>query len=219
MAKQTVKRAAMKTSILVEKQVHALLTLSPAYQQLSSPKQKQAANSIVKIGTYLAAPEGIAANTLPGTVTVVPGSQSASDFAEEVNFPNFVANLIKGVFQSVVDSSIQQMNAYAELLNAAAKTVDQFTKDNVTDEDGRDWLAATYPEYFERDEKSGSIQFRPKFDRAKALERFRLLPLSCSLKKLAPTDVEKVLVPAARRRIAATRQQLLATMVLMGTNR
>src|SRR5512141_1627878 len=57
----------------------------------------------------------------------------------------FVSGLIQNVFQAIVDSSIQQMRAYGELLANVAKTVDQFAQDNITENNARDWLAQKYP--------------------------------------------------------------------------
>jgi hypothetical protein len=42
---------------------------------------------------------------------------------------------------------------------------------------------------------------------------------STALPALGPEQIETALVPAARRRIVVTRQQLVATMLLMGINR
>src|SRR6185295_13443499 len=53
--------------------------------------------------------------------------------------------LIQNVFQAIVDSSIQQMRAYGELLANVAKTVDQFAQDNITENNARDWLAQRFP--------------------------------------------------------------------------
>lgn len=174
---------------------------------------------MAKIGAYLVEPEDLVASQLPGAIAIVPVGKVAGDLLNAVNFPAFVAGLINGVFQAIVDSSIQQMDAYSELLGNVAKTVDQFAKENISDQKARDWLAITYPDYLEREAKSGDLQLVTGFDRAQALKRFRLLPLLCPLKKLGPAEIEDVLVPAARRRMAADRQQLLATMVLMGVNR
>ena len=199
---------AAKTAVIAARQVRDLLALSPAYSQLPADKQRQMAGDMVKVATYLAEPEGIPANTLPGAVAFV-------SLVDAVDFPQFVGSLIQGVFQAVVDSSIRQMEDYAKLMANVADTVDQFADDEITENSARDWLATTYPDYLEGD---GELKLAPKFDRAEAIKRFRLLPLSTPLRKLAPQDVEKVLVPAARRRIAVQRQQLLATMVMMGTS-
>lgn len=43
-----------------------------------------------------------------------------------VDFPTFVANLIEGVFNAVVSASIQQMDAYAELVQSVAKSLNDF---------------------------------------------------------------------------------------------
>src|SRR5689334_1426813 len=63
--------------------------------------------------------------------TSSPGSASATSRAGEVtratlnaiDFPGFVASLIQGTFQAIVDASIQQMEAYAELLKNVASSV------------------------------------------------------------------------------------------------
>jgi hypothetical protein len=175
---------------------------------------------MVRIGLYLAEPEGIRANELTGAVVAVPAETVASrNLLAAVNFSAFVAALVDGVFQSIVDSSIEQMRAYGDLVSSVAKTVDGFASDTASDEAARGWLARTYPDCFERDEKTGKLRLHVGVDCAAALSRLRLLPGQRSLRKLAPDDVEKRLVPAARRRLTATRQQLVASMTLMGINR
>lgn len=52
--------------------------------------------------------------------------------AEQVDF---VAREVEGVFQAIVESSIQQMEAYADLLASVTKTVDEFRRDEVDDDD------------------------------------------------------------------------------------
>src|SRR6185436_4999385 len=67
-------------------------------------------------------------------------SQVARITRETLNaiaFPTFVADLIKGTFQAIVNASIQQMEAYGNLLSNVAKTVDQFMADNVSDNKDR----------------------------------------------------------------------------------
>lgn len=137
-----------------------------------------------------------------------------------VAFPTFVADLIKGTFQAVVDASIQQMEAYGELLSNVAKTVDQFMADNISDNQGRDWLANAYPQQFQLDVGGEQPALRPRDDApdgsAEAVQR------GLNLSEPPPMDEEginEILLPAARRQLARSRQQLLATMVLMGMNR
>ena len=162
--------------------------------------------------------------TEEGTFTPVAASnvaQITEDTLNAIAFPTFVADLIKGTFQAIVDASIQQMEAYAELLSNVAKTVDQFMSDNVSDNNARDWLVGAYPQSVQLDTSSGQpvVRARPGADGSANQPDFRRdLNLSEDV-SLDDQTVEEVLVPAARRRIAQSRQQTLATMVLMGMNR
>lgn len=76
---------------------------------------------------------------LPATRRLVSrrlARQLSARLPPAVDFPPAVAALIDGVFDAVVDSSVRQMRAYAELLAAAAATVDQFAREK--DEDDGD---------------------------------------------------------------------------------
>jgi len=175
-------------------------------------------------------------------------SQIAGVTRETLNaiaFPTFVADLIKGTFNAIVDASIKQMEAFGTLLANVAKTVDQFMTDNITDNQARDWLAATYPQHFEvsigggDDERGGrrrgaaargrggrggggapaaQLRTRPGSGKAGKPNFRRDLNLNADV-DLDDKAAEEVLVPAARRRLAQQRHQLLSTMVLMGINR
>ena len=48
------------------------------------------------------------------------------------------------MFQAIVQASIQQLEAYGDLLKGVARSVDQFAKDNVSADRARDWLSRTY---------------------------------------------------------------------------
>jgi hypothetical protein len=138
-----------------------------------------------------------------------------------IDFPSFVASLIRGTFQAIVDSSIQQMEAYAELLRNVAGTVDKFMQDNVSDGMARDYVADQYPNLFARDTSSG----QPKLTVTKSRNRTQELPsFFQDLGFTAPSEIddesiEQVIVPATRRFLAESRQRTLATMVMMGINR
>ena len=142
------------------------------------------------------------------------------DTLNAIAFPTFVADLIKGTFQAIVDASIQQMEAYATLLANVAKTVDQFMADNISDNNARDFLAQSYPGHFRVDTQDGAPRIRIR-DTAENLPKpdFKSqfnLPEDVSLDDDA---VEQTLVPAARRQLAQQRHSLLSTMMLMGINR
>src|SRR5205823_7925399 len=86
-----------------------------------------------------------------GAVAARQGSQALTEMINEVNFPRFVGGLIEGVFNAIVTSSIKQMEAYAELVKNVSKSVDQYMKDNVSENNARDYLADRYPHVFEID--------------------------------------------------------------------
>jgi phage tail sheath protein FI len=59
---------------------------------------------------------------------------------DAVDFPDFVAGLLHGVFGAIVGASVQQMEAYADLLADVAKTVDEVVEDHVCEDEARDLL-------------------------------------------------------------------------------
>jgi hypothetical protein len=137
-----------------------------------------------------------------------------------IDFPQFVASLIQGTFQAIVDASIQQMEAYAELLRNVAGTVDRFMRDNITEGVAKDYLADQYPGVLSRDVDGNRAVLRPN-DAAADGEMpsfFRDLGFETP-QDLDERAIDEVVVPAARRTLAEQRQQTLATMVLMGINR
>jgi hypothetical protein len=186
-------------------------------------------------------------------ITGTPGKKGVRDFSEaigKVDFPKFVGGLVEGVFNAIVTSSIRQMEAYSTMVANIAKSADQYMKDNVSENQARDYLAEKYPQHLQLDTSKGDPKLTPRktergrggrgggggrdggggrgFSQSLAgsgpmgieLPDFQKdLGLPAPVSKLDPKTVEEQLVPAARKRIAMDRQQLLATMVLMGINR
>ena len=149
------------------------------------------------------------------------GGQALADLVENIDFPAFVGGLIDGVFNSIVTTSIKQMEAYADLVRNVSKSVDQYMKDNVTEDNARDYLTDKYPDHLEVAATEEGARLKPKegADDQNLPDFFADLGLTSSITSLDEDNVEAELVPAARRRIAMDRQQLLATMVMMGINR
>lgn len=162
------------------------------------------------------------------------GTQEFGNLVNKVDFPAFVGGLIQNVFQAIVSSSIQQMQAYGELLANVAKTVDQFARDNITEYNARDWLGDKFPDALgiETDPMAGGFSdgepieaAQPRLvlraeDETAALARISAeLGLARPLTDLSDEAQERQLVMAARVEMARSRQQLLASMVMMGINR
>ncbi len=148
-----------------------------------------------------------------------PGATAAMLGA--INFPGFVASLVQGTFQAIVDASIQQMEAYANLLKEVAKSVDSFMSDNISDDMARDHLAENHGDVFQRDISTG----KPKLVVDQNTVSSGQLP--GFLQELgfdSPMDideqaVEDVIMPKTRHNLAELRHQTLSTMVMMGINR
>jgi hypothetical protein len=153
---------------------------------------------------------------------------------KKVDFPKFVGGLIKNVFQAIVESSIEQMRAYGELIANVSKTVDSFMQDNISAGAGRDWLAQKYPDALGVETSSDSMSFAegaaapaptavlvPRGENAEArlTEISRELNLAPPVSDITDANAELRLVTAARLQMAKSRQQLLASMVMLGINR
>lgn len=148
---------------IVRSQVKAFLTSSQAFHSLPADKRRQIARDTVNVASYL----------------MSDASSGANRLVTDVDFPDFVSSLLNGVFDSIVDASIKQMEAYAKLVAGVAKSLDEFADENISDNEARDHLTDRLPHFFRSSTK-----------------------------------------PKRRRvRLASSRQQLLATMVLMGINR
>jgi hypothetical protein len=140
------------------------------------------------------------------------------DTLNAVAFPVFVSDLLKGTFNAIVDASIKQMEAYGQLLANVAKTVDQFMADNITDNQARDYLATSYPEHFQVEVSDGQPRVKARETDTPRPDFQRLLDVPEGT-TLDDDAAEEKFVPAARRRLAENRHQMLSTMVLMGINR
>jgi hypothetical protein len=141
-----------------------------------------------------------------------------------LDFPEFVSSLVHGTFDAIVDSSIRQMESFADLVAAVAKPIDQFTQENVSLNQARDWLAQQYPNDLQLDHVEDGFRVvpRPAVDEDGAettrspdwLGDFGLVG-----EELTPEFVEEQLLPLARERVARNRLHTLSTMVLLGMNR
>jgi hypothetical protein len=153
---------------------------------------------------------------------------------QKVDFPEFVGGLIKNVFQAIVESSIEQMRAYGELIANVAKTVDQFMADNISAGAGRDYLADKYPDalgvgvstgadaFAEGDgaaQTTTQLEARGDEPEVRLAEISREMNISPPITDLSDANAELRLVTAARMEMARSRQQLLSSMVMLGINR
>lgn len=158
----------------------------------------------------------VASSKPPATETI---ARRAGAMVNEIDFPGFVSQLVHGTFDAIVDASIRQMESYSGLVSAVAKTVDQFTEENVTFNQARDWLVSRYPgDVVLKLPEAGESepQLAP---RAEELSPIWLADYGVDGQELTTELLEQQILPQVRNKVGAERQQLLATMVLLGLNR
>jgi hypothetical protein len=232
--------------------VRGLLENTDSFGVLSEPERKSVARSLVTILDYLtdgkggaktpiasaqAEKEEFAANKALQDKLAKGGPTAGQDFAAggarelgktfkdivgDVDFPKFVSSLIDGVFTSIVKSTINQMQAFAQMLESVAKSAEQFAKETISDQTVREYLQSSYPQQLQMgiDEDSGEAQLKlkdgledndvPDFQKDLGLSE----PAS-----LDDKDGEAKVILGAQLKMARQRQQHLATMMLMGINR
>lgn len=161
-------------------------------------------------------PAPAASSKPPATETI---ARRAGAMVNEIDFPGFVSQLVHGTFDAIVDASIRQMESYSGLVSAVAKTVDQFTEENVTFNQARDWLVSRYPGdvVLQLPDAAGT---EPRLSpRAEELSPVWLADYGLEGQELSTELLEQQILPQVRNKVGAERQQLLATMVLLGLNR
>ena len=195
-------------------QVRNLLERSTAYRSLPPAKRRQVAHDTVRVASYLVDPDRLVSQEFASPIL------ASNELLSAVDFPSFVSGLINGVFGAIVNASIRQMEAYAELMAHATSSVSDFAADKITVSMARDELVTTFPHLFC---KSGQGGLRLADGRSPSRSDLAHLAQKVGLRRsrivLVSQDGRRVLVAAVRRRIARERQKSLALALAMGINR
>lgn len=205
--------------------------------QISSARQpplaQAQADATDQLRQRLAGDPGFAGADFQGGA-IEQGTDQFGRLVQTVDFPQFVGGLIRNVFEAIVDTSIEQMRAYGELLANVSKSVDDFARDNITENNARDWLTESFPDQlglnmssfgsgFAEDDEA--VEPAPKLEATGEDPDSDLNTISAELgvdppvSDLSDEEEEQRLVLAARLAIARSRQQLLSSMVMLGINR
>ena len=217
-------RPSGSTERLVRGRVKSLLVSAPSFHHLAPTEQSSLEHHMVKIAGYAAEclrDDWVQSEKLgqrPVAVTRPATALSAADefepaaadqiarvtraTLEAISFPDFVSDLIRGSFNAIVDSSIQQMEAYTRLLEDVSKTVDQFMADNITDNQARDWLAQRYPLQIALAPGEPRLTARDGAEDSPAPGWREELGLPEAVDPGDEDAYEEILVPAARRKLA-----------------
>lgn len=164
-------------------------------------------------------PAGGGSAKQPATETI---GRRAGSLSDELDFPEFVASLIHGTWDAMVDSSIRQMDAFADLVAAISKPVEQFRDENITVNQARDWLVGQHPADLELTAQGGSFALMPRGgvdEFGSGPEADWLADYGLDGQPLSQELIEEQLIPMARDRMARDRMQTLATLVMLGMQR
>jgi hypothetical protein len=190
--------------------------LGPRRQLFGSPSDAPPPDSAPP-----SSPPEVAAKTRSATASLAANAGALSD---EIDFSSFVAGLVHGTFDAMVDASIRQMETYADLVATVARGLDDFTRDNVSRGQVIDWLSERYPRDLQRDvplDGSGEPRLLTRAAAEGEDERQPAWLADFGIEDEALSDdlIEERLIPAARRAMGESRLKSLATMVLLGLNR
>jgi hypothetical protein len=229
-------RPTAATEQLVRTQVRSLLEATSSYHQMPESERAGLEDKLVRVSAYGAEclRDIYWQSEKLGQTPVLKEKRVSRALANDFNpraasqvgkvtqqtlraiaFPTFVADLIRGTFDAIFQTNVKQMEAFSRLISNVSKTVDQFMEDNVTDEQAHGWLIQMYPRHLKKGPDGKAVPAEGG-DQLPAPNFEGDLHTSASLDE---SSIEETLVPAARRRLAETRLQMLSTMVLMGINR
>lgn len=176
-----------------------------------APSGQPAAPGFSGDGTTAPAPKEKATDAL---------GRRAGTLMDEIAFPTFVASLVHGTYDAIVDSSIRQVEGFAELVSAVSKPLEQFASENVTPGQVRAYLVETYPQDVTLVEDRGAYTLAPlrSIDDEGTVPAW-LADYGAEGEQLSAELLETQILPAARQKVAQTRLSTLSTMVLLGMQR
>lgn len=159
-------------------------------------------------------------------------ADTAKNVLGAISFPRFVTDLVNGVFKAMLSSTSQQMQMYVDLLNNVSATAEGFANSQFSLPAIRQWVAEHFPDSVEYDVPHPEPGDDPPDPEDVADIKLRLKPnahmpgqeemravLGVAPNENVDAENPEQLVPLARRQIARQRQQMLATMVMLGMQR
>jgi hypothetical protein len=165
-------------------------------------------------------PPAAAPPAAPARKTPFEQFAATGDAVDSINFPGFVASLIQGTFQAIVDATAQQLREYADLVGNLSRSVDDFARDNVSDDQVRAHLAKHRElRHVAPPPGSGAETSLAIAPDAEGTSPSWLADYGLDGEELTPELIAGPLVDAGRTQLAEQRMSTLASMVLMGINR
>jgi hypothetical protein len=214
----------------VLRKVRGSLSRSQSFHSLPSQEKTRMERDLARVMAYLSDPaagqkhlSAVAQRVRTPLATAqgaaAEGAQVFKKLVEAVDFPQFVRQLIDGVFNSIVEASIRQMHEYGKFLEGVVKSVQEFASDHVSEQEGRQYLADKFPSALKLSGGGiGGQQSLEVIDEDKLPDFKSQLGFQGEI-DLGSEEGEQAIVQAAQLKLARMRQQQLASMVLLGINR
>jgi hypothetical protein len=214
----------------VRRSVRGVLERAPAYAQATDDERRDLARGMVDLGLVaagLADEERESAERLRKRRPLA-AAQSAGDqlsmaatraaagtltgLRDAIDFPNYVGSLITGVFQAILNSSVTQIGSLSDLVQNVGVSAEDYAN-SVDDSEVARWLVAKFPRLLVSPDGS-SVQPTASVD---------LSEHTTELQKILGgggdvTDPD-ALMDMGRQKMAADKQQVLATMTQLGLQR
>jgi len=200
---------------------------TPSFTALPEKDRHAIATNAVKVLHYLSDPAAGQPDLAPVAKVLEeekkpdfgPAAQAApgvmKGLVNTVDFPQFVAGLIDGVFTSIVNSSIRQMHEFGRFLEGVVKSVEDFAQDHIQPAQARQYLQSKFPGALNME--SGRLVSADSGDQP--APDFQAALGMTDKPDLDSEEGEQKLVLAAQLKLARMRQQELSQLVLMGINR
>ena len=138
---------------------------------------------------------------------------------DAIDFPTFVTSLINGVFHSITSSNLSQITAIQDLLSNVTASSEGFAASNISDAQVQAWLTSRFP--FLTRGSDGTLRVAPEADLSDQQPAL-MSSLDATAEEVATIDESELattLLPLARRKMGRDRQQVMATLVMMGLQR
>lgn len=198
-------------------QLDSALDRSPAFHELTGERRDQVREDLKRVLDVLSAEpaEALATDDSADSHTsLAPATQGAQAFGampQSVDFVGFVSALMQNVFQAIVDSSQEQMTAFMGLLQAAVSSTEDFARTEVNQTDAMSHLMGSLSGLVQL---NGDRQIVPIPGKEEEVRKH--YP---GITEFGNATAQKKLLYDAQLQLARQRQQMLATIVIMGLNR
>jgi hypothetical protein len=214
----------------VRRSVRGLLERAPAYAAAGDEAKQQLARGLVDLGLVAAglmeeerkseerlrARGALATAQAAGDQLSMRATQAAAGtltrLRDAIDFPNYVGSLITGVFQAILNSSAQQLGSLSDLVQSVGVSAEDYEA-SVEDSEVARWLVAKFPRLL-RSADGSSVEAAAGADLSE-----HATELQAALGAAGDVTDPDALMEMGRKKMAADKQSVLATMMQMGLQR